>query len=323
MSLYPLRFAPIFKYRIWGGEKLRQHLSKQCTGDSIGESWEISDVPGDETLVAEGPLQGTSLRQLIAEFGADLMGQSVIDLFGGEFPLLIKFIDARTPLSIQVHPSDEVAKAKHQSFGKNEMWYVMQADAEASLLVGFDESLTPAEFEKRITTNQVLEVMHSETVAEGDTFYIPTGRVHAIGAGVLLAEIQQTSDITYRIYDYDRVDPATGTKRELHIDQALEVIDFSVHEQYKTAYSTAVNQYTPLVKSPYFETLIWSVSGTVTLDLTQRDSFTLLIGVGGKASVYTASGVYSINCGETLLLPAVIDQVQLVGDQAKVLSVWV
>ena len=323
MSIYPLRFAPIFKYRIWGGEKLRQHLSKQCTGDSIGESWEISDVPGDETLVAEGPLQGTSLRQLIAEFGADLMGQSVIDLFGGEFPLLIKFIDARTPLSIQVHPSDEVAKAKHQSFGKNEMWYVMQADAEASLLVGFDESLTPAEFEKRITTNQVLEVMHSETVAEGDTFYIPTGRVHAIGAGVLLAEIQQTSDITYRIYDYDRVDPATGTKRELHIDQALEVIDFSVHEQYKTVYSTAVNQYTPLVKSPYFETLIWSVSGTVTLDLTQRDSFTLLIGVGGKASVHTASGVYSINCGETLLLPAVIDQVQLVGDQAKVLSVWV
>jgi mannose-6-phosphate isomerase len=323
MSIYPLRFAPIFKYRIWGGEKLRQHLSKQCTGDSIGESWEISDVPGDETLVTEGPLQGTSLRQLIAEFGADLMGQSVIDRFGGEFPLLIKFIDARTPLSIQVHPSDEVAKAKHQSFGKNEMWYVMQADPEASLLVGFDQLLTPDEFENRINTNQVLEVMHSETVAEGDTFYIPTGRVHAIGAGVLLAEIQQTSDITYRIYDYDRVDPATGTKRELHIDQALEVIDFSVHEQYKTAYSTAVNQHTPLVKSLYFETLIWSVSGTVTLDLTQRDSFTLLIGVGGKSSVHTASGVYSINCGETLLLPAVIDQVQLVGDQAKVLSVWV
>jgi len=323
MSLYPLRFAPIFKYRIWGGEKLRQHLSKQCTGDSIGESWEISDVPGDETLVAEGPLQGTSLRQLIAEFGADLMGQSVIDRFGGEFPLLIKFIDARTPLSIQVHPSDEVAKAKHQSFGKNEMWYVMQADAEASLLVGFDESLTPAEFEKRITTNQVLEVMHSETVAEGDTFYIPTGRVHAIGAGVLLAEIQQTSDITYRIYDYDRVDPATGTKRELHIDQALEVIDFKVHEQYKTAYSTAVNQNTLLVKSPYFETFMWPVSGTVALDLTQRDSFTLLIGVGGEASVHTASGVYSINCVETLLIPAVIDQVQLVGDQAKVLSVGV
>ena len=323
MSLYPLRFAPIFKYRIWGGEKLRQHLSKQCTVDSIGESWEISDVPGDETLVTEGPLQGKSLRELIAEFGADLMGQSVIDRFGEEFPLLIKFIDARTPLSIQVHPSDEVAKAKHQSFGKNEMWYVMQADPEASLLVGFDQLLTPDEFEKRIKTNQVLEVMHRETVVEGDTFYIPTGRVHAIGAGVLLAEIQQTSDITYRIYDYDRVDPATGTKRDLHIDQALEVIDFKVHEQYKTSYSTEVNQKNLLVKSPYFETLMWSVSGTVALDLTQRDSFTLLIGVGGEASVHTPSGVYSINCGETLLLPAVIDQVQLVGDQAKVLSVVV
>jgi len=323
MSLYPLRFAPIFKYRIWGGEKLRQHLSKQCTVDSIGESWEISDVPGDETLVTEGPLQGKSLRELIAEFGADLMGQSVIDRFGEEFPLLIKFIDARTPLSIQVHPSDEVAKAKHQSFGKNEMWYVMQADPEASLLVGFDQLLTPDEFEKRIKTNQVLEVMHRETVVEGDTFYIPTGRVHAIGAGVLLAEIQQTSDITYRIYDYDRVDPATGTKRDLHIDQVLEVIDFKVHEQYKTSYSTEVNQKNLLVKSPYFETLMWSVSGTVALDLTQRDSFTLLIGVGGEASVHTPSGVYSINCGETLLLPAVIDQVQLVGDQAKVLSVVV
>mgnify|MGYP001162060371 CR=1 FL=1 len=323
MSLYPLRFAPIFKYRIWGGEKLRQHLSKQCTGDSIGESWEISDVPGDETLVTEGPLQGKSLRELIAEYGADLMGQTVIDRFGEEFPLLIKFIDARTPLSIQVHPSDEVAKAKHQSFGKNEMWYVMQADPEASLLVGFDQLLTPDEFEKRIKTNQVLEVMHRETVVEGDTFYIPTGRVHAIGAGVLLAEIQQTSDITYRIYDYDRVDPATGTKRELHIDQAIEVIDFKVYEQYKTSYSTEVNQKNLLVKSPYFETFMWSVSGTVALDLTQRDSFTLLIGVGGEASVHTPSGVYSINCGETLLLPAVIDQVQLVGDQAKVLSVVV
>ncbi|MFZ9674129.1 MAG: type I phosphomannose isomerase catalytic subunit [Flavobacteriaceae bacterium] len=323
MSLYPLRFAPIFKYRIWGGEKLRHHLSKQCTGDSIGESWEISDVPGDETLVTEGPLQGKSLRELIAEYGADLMGQSVIDRFGEEFPLLIKFIDARTPLSIQVHPSDEVAKAKHQSFGKNEMWYVMQADPEASLLVGFDQLLTPDEFEKRIKTNQVLEVMHRETVVEGDTFYIPTGRVHAIGAGVLLAEIQQTSDITYRIYDYDRVDPATGTKRDLHMDQALEVIDFKVHEQYKTSYSTEVNQKNLLVKSPYFETFMLSVSGTVALDLTQRDSFTLLIGVGGEASVHTPSGVYSINCGETLLLPAVIDQVQLVGDQAKVLSVVV
>ncbi|MGA1385598.1 MAG: type I phosphomannose isomerase catalytic subunit [Flavobacteriaceae bacterium] len=323
MSLYPLRFAPIFKYRIWGGEKLRHHLSKQCTGDSIGESWEISDVPGDETLVTEGPLQGKSLRELIAEYGADLMGQSVIDRFGEEFPLLIKFIDARTPLSIQVHPSDEVAKAKHQSFGKNEMWYVMQADPEASLLVGFDQLLTPDEFEKRIKTNQVLEVMHRETVVEGDTFYIPTGRVHAIGAGVLLAEIQQTSDITYRIYDYDRVDPATGTKRDLHMDQALEVIDFKVHEQYKTSYSTEVNQKNLLVKSPYFETFMLSVSGTVALDLTQRDSFTLLIGVGGEASVHTPSGVYSINCGETLLLPAVIDKVQLVGDQAKVLSVVV
>ena len=323
MKLYPLRFAPVFKYRIWGGDKLRNLLAKNCPADSIGESWEISDVPGDETLVAEGPLQGKTLRELIATFGADLMGQPVIDRFGAEFPLLIKFIDAQTPLSIQVHPSDEVAKAKDQSFGKNEMWYVMQADAEASLLVGFDQELTPEAFKKRIETNQVLEVMHREEVAEGDTYYIPTGRVHAIGAGVLLAEIQQTSDVTYRIYDYDRVEPSTGKKRALHIDEAMEVIDFKVYDTYKTSYQLSENQQSLLVESPYFKTSMWSVSGTVSLDLSQNDSFTLLIGVGGEASVETDEGSYSISCGETLLLPAVIDRAQLVGDRAKVLAVVV
>ena len=234
MKLYPLQFTPLYKYRIWGGEKLKTTLNKKYTEENIGESWEISDVSGDETVVAEGPLKGKTLRNLIRDFKGDFVGNTVYEKFGEEFPLLIKFIDAKTPLSIQVHPSNEIAKERHNSFGKNEMWYVMQADKDAELIVGFDEKINNEDYKKHLENNTILNVMHHENVQKGDTFYIPTGRVHAIGAGVLLAEIQQTSDVTYRIYDYDRVDSKTGAKRELHNDLAINVIDYEVHDNYKT-----------------------------------------------------------------------------------------
>ena len=273
MELYPLKFTPIFKYRIWGGSKLKTALNKEYTEANIGESWEISDVSGDETRVENGFLKGKTLKEITRQFKGDFVGENVYQNFGEDFPLLIKFIDAETPLSIQVHPSNEIAKERHDSFGKNEMWYVMQADENAELIVGFDEEINKESYKKHLDNNTILNVMHHEYVSEGDTFYIPTGRVHAIGAGVLLAEIQQTSDITYRIYDYDRVDAKTGEKRELHNELAIDVIDFKVYDSYKTSYELKTNVSNKLVHSPYFKTNILSIKGKVKKDYSNSPFF--------------------------------------------------
>ena len=322
MKLYPLQFTPLYKYRIWGGEKLKTELNKTYTEENIGESWEISDVSGDETVVAEGALKGESLRDLIKEFKGDFVGNAVYEKFGEEFPLLIKFIDAKTPLSIQVHPSNEVAKERHNSFGKNEMWYVMQADKDAELIVGFDEKINTDDYKTHLKNNTILNVMHHETVQKGDTFYIPTGRVHAIGAGVLLAEIQQTSNITYRIYDYDRVDSKTGEKRELHNDLAIDVIDYEVHSNYKTNYSLDKNISNTLVHSPYFRTNILDINSRVEKDYSSIDSFIIYMCVEGTVVVVSEGETYTINKGETLLLPASINNVQLKAVNTKVLEVY-
>jgi mannose-6-phosphate isomerase len=228
MKLYPLKFTPISKYRIWGGNKLNTFLNKGFQGEMIGESWEISDVKGDESLVSEGLFSGKSIKQLSQEFKGNLLGNKVYDTFGDDFPLLIKFIDAEKPLSIQVHPHDAIAKQRHNSFGKNEMWYVMNADDDAEIIVGFQKKLTKEKYLEYLKNNKILEVLNTVKTKAGDAFNIPTGRVHAIGAGVLLAEIQQTSDITYRIFDYNRVDSQTGKERDLHNDLALDVITFEV-----------------------------------------------------------------------------------------------
>ena len=322
MKLYPLQFTPLFKYRIWGGEKLKTELNKAYKEKNIGESWEISDVSGDETVVAEGALKGHSLRDLIKEFKGEFVGNAVYEKFGEEFPLLIKFIDAKTPLSIQVHPSNKVAKERHNSFGKNEMWYVMQADKDAELIIGFDKKINTDDYKTHLKNNTILNVMHHETVQKGDTFYIPTGRVHAIGAGVLLAEIQQTSNITYRIYDYDRVDSKTGEKRELHNDLAIDVIDYEVHSNYKTNYSLDKNISNTLVHSPYFRTNILDINSRVEKDYSSIDSFIIYMCVEGTVVVVSEGETYTINKGETLLLPASINNVQLKAVNTKVLEVY-
>jgi len=321
MKLYPLKFSPIYKYRIWGGEKLKETLDKNYTETNIGESWEISDVEGDETCVINGVLKGATLKDLIKEYKQNLVGSGVYEAFGTEFPLLIKFIDAKTPLSIQVHPSNEVAKQRHNSFGKNEMWYVMQAGANAELIAGFSEEINKGEYKKRIENNTILEVMHHETVKSGDTFYIPTGRVHAIGAGVLLAEIQQTSDVTYRIYDYDRVDAKTGEKRDLHNDLALDVVDFKVHDTYKTDYLLEKNKSNKLVHSPYFKTNIVKLIGELTVDYATTDSFVIYICVDGQFSFVYEGETYSLKKGETIFIPAAVISLILLADQATILEV--
>ncbi len=323
MKLYPLRFTPISKYRIWGGNKLNTVLNKGFEGEMIGESWEISNVEGDETLVSNGSLQGKTLQDLSQEFKGKLLGEKVYASFGDDFPLLIKFIDAEKPLSIQVHPHDDVAKERHNSFGKNEMWYIMDADEDAEIIVGFNQELTQEEYLSHLENNTVLDVLNTVNTKAGDVFNIPTGRVHAIGAGVLLAEIQQTSDVTYRIFDYNRVDAKTGQERELHNDLALDVIDFNVQESYTTPYETQENEASKLIHTPYFTTNILDVRSKVEKNYSSVDSFVILICVEGELSITSEGELYPLKKGETILLPSVLNEIEYTTEtNAKLLEVY-
>lgn len=322
MELYPLKFNPVFSYRIWGGDKLKTVLNKKYDQDSIGESWEISDVAENETEVAEGTFKGQTLKQLIKTFKGDFVGNKVYDIFGGDFPLLIKFIDAKTPLSIQVHPSNELAKERHNSFGKNEMWYVMQAEENAELIVGFNQKVEKESYVKHLNNGTLDKILNIETVKKGDTYYIPTGRVHAIGAGVLLAEIQQTSNITYRIYDYDRVDAMTGEKRELHTDLAIDAIDFNFYDNYKTTYDNKINTFNKLVHSPYFKTNVITIKGIIEKDYTNLDSFVIYMCVEGEAKIESGGKIFSLNAGETILIPACVEHVKIEAVRSVLLEVY-
>ena len=225
MTFYPLIFQPIFKERIWGGTKLKEYLNKSFDGNQVGESWELSTVTNDVSVVANGEFAGLNLNELIEKYPTEILGAKSIEKFGLEFPLLFKFLDAKEDLSIQVHPNDELAKQRHNSFGKTEMWYVMQADENARLVVGFKHKTNKKDYLKHLEDKTLVAILNETSVKKGDTFFLETGTVHAIGAGVLIAEIQQTSDITYRLYDWDRVD-ADGKGRELHNDLAVEAINY-------------------------------------------------------------------------------------------------
>jgi mannose-6-phosphate isomerase len=322
MKLYPLKFNPIFNYRIWGGEKLKTVLNKEYNHNNIGESWEISDVEDNETLVNEGDLKGKSLKELIKLFKHQLVGKKVYEAFGNDFPLLIKFIDAKTPLSIQVHPSNELAKERHNSFGKNEMWYVMQAEKDAELIVGFNKKTTKENYQEHLKKSTLIDILNIEKVEKGSVFYIPTGRVHAIGAGVLLAEIQQTSNITYRIYDYDRTDAQTGKKRELHTNLAMDAIDFDNHKNYQTNYSLDDNLSNKLVHCPYFKTNIIKITNNFNKDYSNIDSFIIYICVEGNISLETENKQYYLDYGKTMLIPASISLLKLKSLNAKILEVY-
>ncbi|MCL4162945.1 UNVERIFIED_CONTAM: hypothetical protein GTU68_029289, partial [Idotea baltica] len=224
MNIYPLKFIPILKERLWGGTKLRDVLGKPIESDITGESWEISTVKGDVSIVSNGEFADISLQNLIDQYPEELLGKRVLERFGKEFPILIKFIDAKQDLSIQLHPNDELARKRHNSFGKTEMWYIMDADSDAKLIVGFNKDISKSEYSKSLEENRLLELLNYEKVKEGDTFFINTGKIHAIGAGVLLAEIQQTSDVTYRVFDFNRKDK-NGDLRELHTELARDAID--------------------------------------------------------------------------------------------------
>lgn len=314
MNLYPLKFQPLYKYRIWGGEKLRTVLHKKYEGDKIGESWEISDVKGDETPVLDGHLKGKTLKQLIHTYKEKLVGEKVHHAFGDSFPLLIKFIDAALPLSVQVHPDDNVARKRHDSFGKNEMWYVMDADENAELIVGFKENTTSSEYLSKLEQGEILDLLNVEKVKSEDVYYISAGRIHAIGAGVLLAEIQQTSDITYRIYDYNRVDETTGKTRALHNELAVDVIDFKAYPEYKTEFSKNENTTNTLVHSPYFKSDFLRITTSSIRDYSKLDSFVIYVCVNGVGKIVCDEIQYSLQKGETMLIPAEISHIEIIPD---------
>lgn len=310
-GLYPLKFAPIYKDKIWGGNKIKTVLNKEF-GDlpNCGESWELSGVEGNVSVVTNGYLEGNTLEELIEVYMGDLVGDKVFEKFGVEFPLLIKFIDANDDLSIQVHPDDQLSEERHGAFGKTEMWYVLQADPGSKLQVGFNRQVDAEVYLEKLKNNQLTEILNFEEVTAGDTYFIPAGRVHAIGKGILLAEIQQTSDITYRIYDYDRRD-SEGNPRELHTDLALDAIDFTIFPEYKTKATAKANESVELVKCPYFTTNILDLTQVVEKDYNELDCFVIFICLDGTVEIETESGSETITKGETILIPASIESVRL------------
>ena len=320
-TLYPIKFKPILKPRIWGGEKLKTLLNKNSDSTGIGESWEISDVDGDTSIVANGSLKGESLKQLLEVFKSNLIGEKNYKVFGNKFPILIKFIDAKEDLSIQLHPNDNLAAERHNSFGKTEMWYVLQADEGSNLIVGFNQKVTPETYLKHLQDKTLTKILNFDKIKKGDTYFIEVGRVHAIGAGVMLAEIQQTSDITYRVYDWDRVDEQ-GNSRELHNDLAIDAIDFEMKDNFRVSYSKIENHSNKMVSCPYFTTNYLHIKSAITKD-NNKDSFLIYMCVEGEVEISTKLFSEQIKKGETVLLPAAIKTYQITGENAKLLEVYV
>ena len=322
MNIYPLKFKPILKERLWGGEKLNKVLGKPIASNITGESWELSTVSGDVSEVSNGELANTSFQVLINDYAEELLGKSVVDRFGKEFPILIKFIDAKQDLSIQLHPNDELAKKRHNSFGKTEMWYVMDANPGAELIVGFKNDVTKSEYSKSLEENTLLDLLNYEPVKEGDTFFINTGKIHAIGAGVLLAEIQQTSDVTYRVFDFNRKDKE-GNLRELHTELALDAIDYQKKDDFKVKYTNKKDAKNLMVDCPYFKTNFLNLENDFIQDTLNRGSFTIFMCVDGEGVVQTKSGEATIAKGETVLVPAAANSILIKTAGAKFLEVTI
>jgi len=323
MKKAPIKFIPILKEKIWGGTKLIDVLHKEPSikSTSIGESWEISTVDNSISVVAEGEYQGKTLIDLIKLFPTALLGKKVAKQFKDGFPLLIKYIDAKQDLSVQLHPDDTLAKKRHNSFGKTEMWYIMQADEDARIIVGFKEQVNRKQYQKVLKEGKITQILNSEKVKKGDVYFIPTGRVHAIGAGVMLAEIQQTSDITYRIYDWNRIDK-NGKSRDLHTNEAIDALDFKVHDLYKTPYSVKDNETVEIVACPFFITKIISVKDTIKKDFSNRDSFTIFMCVSGNVTLKYENQKMPLQYGETVLIPNCLNLLEIIPEnKAELLEI--
>lgn len=323
--MYPLKFEPILKQTLWGGEKIIPFKHLNDTLANVGESWEVSAVEGSESVVANGADKGHTLPEMVRKYKDELVGESNYTRFGDKFPLLIKFIDAKLDLSIQVHPGDDLARKRHNSFGKNEMWYVISADKRAKLISGFSQQITPKEYKERVHNGTFAEVLQPCPIQPGDVFYVPAGRVHGIGAGAFVAEIQQTSDITYRIFDYNRKDK-DGKSRELHTSQAIDAINFAdVQDDFRTEYERIQNEPVEMVASPYFTTSVYDMTEDITCDYSELDSFVIFICVEGACRLTdNEKNEVTLQAGDTVLLPATTQEVTIVPDGAvKLLETYV
>lgn len=318
---YPIKFEPILKEKIWGGNKLHKVLGKPTLKDNIGESWEISAVNDNVSIVANGTLKGKSLKDLIKAYKEALVGDRIYRQFGDDFPLLIKFIDADTDLSVQLHPNDDLAQLRHQSFGKTEMWHIMQAEKTSRLILGFKNGTDASGYQQHLSNRTLPNILNEVPVKRGDTFFIPTGTVHAIGSGILLAEIQQTSDITYRVYDWDRVD-ANGVGRELHIEEAVDAINFSFKGE-KSNYSTVKNQANSMVSCDYFTTNYLHIDNDKVIDNYDKDSFAIYMCTEGEALLEGDGFQEHIKFGETVLIPSALKNFQINTSHVKLLEIFI
>lgn len=312
--MQPIKFNPLLVQTLWGGEKIIpfKHLNSDLI--QVGESWEISGVKGNETVVSEGEFKGKKLNELVDELKGKLVGEANYKRFGNDFPLLIKFIDARQELSIQVHPTDELAQKRGKLRGKTEMWYIMDSDENAKLRAGMKEKITPEQYKQMVENDTITEAIAEYKVKEGDCFFLPAGRIHSIGTGCFLAEIQQTSDVTYRIYDFKRKDK-DGNYRELHTEEAAECIDYNVEPNYRTEYTPVKNEGVALVECPYFTTAVYDLNEPMTLDYSELDSFVILIGLKGSGEITDNEGNTTTLCeGETILIPATTNEVKVTGN---------
>lgn len=318
----PLKFKALLKQTIWGGDKIIpfKHLDDHL--ENVGESWEISGVPGNETVVADGEYAGKKLNELVIEQKDKLVGKANYERFGDEFPLLIKFIDARQDLSIQVHPTDEIAKRQGKERGKTEMWYIMDSDKDAKLYSGLKMQITPEQYKAMVEDDTITDALAQYEVKEDDCFFLPAGRIHAIGTGCFLAEIQQTSDVTYRIYDFKRKDK-DGNYRQLHTKEAAECINYTVEDDYRTHYERKKNEGVTLVECPYFTTAVYDLNEPMTLDYSELDSFVILIGLKGEGTITDNEGnTVTISAGESILVPATTEMLKVEGT-IKMLETYV
>ena len=321
--LYPLKFKPIFKDKIWGGRKIKEQLGLDFGPlPNCGEVWLLSGLWDEQSEVANGDFEGDEINGLVETFMGDLVGESAFDKYGEQFPLLLKIIDANDWLSVQVHPDDELAEKRGIGNGKTEMWYVMYADKDAELVMGFNREMTRMDYVKVMKNNTLREVLNYEKVEAGDVFFIPAGRVHALGPDIMVAEIQQTSDTTYRIYDWDRINEA-GMSRELHIPQSVEAIDFAIPDQYKIEVQDVMNKTVPVVDCQYFVTNLLQLQGEMEKDYSNLDSFVILLCTEGIFSLVWENGAVFVKQGECVLIPNIVKKVSIRAERyCKLLEVY-
>ena len=309
--LYPLKFNPILLPKVWGGEKLKGWYSEYSSGlENVGESWLVASLGEQQSQVQNGFLAENTLGELVEVYLNELVGDHIYRLYGEEFPLLVKIIDAKDDLSIQVHPNDDIAKKYHGGLGKNEVWYILEADAEAFVYAGFCCHITPDEYKRAVEDGTITKYLQKYNVKKGDYIYIPAGCVHAIGAGCTLLEIQQSSDITYRIFDYNRPG-SDGKLRPLHKEQAFISIDFKEWRNIIRHTDFQPNELIKIVENKDFRMFSYAVDAKQELDMTEIDSFILLSVVEGEALIDMNGELTQARLYDTILIPASADKIMI------------